>query len=567
MLRKKTEKLGAVLLAVALGATLFAGCGKKEESKAPAARGEDQVIRYNLGAEPKTIDPALNDAVDGATVIQNTFEGLLRLDDKDVPVAGVAEKWEMSTDGLTYTFHLRKDAKWSDGKTVTAQDFEYSWKRALNPETAANYAYYLFVLKNGEAYNSSADPKYTGKKATIDEVGVKAKDESTLVVTLEDPCAYFYALMAFPTFYPVRKDVVEKDPKAWYSKSETAICNGPFKLKSWTPKETITLVPNETYWDTKRVKLAKVEMKMIEAATSSLAAFKTGQLDYIESPPSQEIPNLLADKTAQIVPYLGVYYLNFNMTDKDKASSAEAKKVLSDVRVRKALAYAINRKELVENVTKGGQKPAAAFVPYGIPEDKSGKDFRDYKKEYFNPEGDLTQAKKLLADAGYPDGKGFPKLVYLYNTNEGHQNIAQAIQEMWRKNLGIDITLQNQEWKVFQQTRTDRQYEIARDGWIADYVDPMTFSELITTKSGNNNSGYTSADYDAKIVAAKKEVDPAKRMKSLHEAEDILMNDMPVIPLYFYTNVICVKPYVKDVHKSPLGFVFFDRAYVDKSAK
>lgn len=559
MRRKKAAKLGTVLLSVALSATMFAGCGKTETSKQPASRSADQVVRYNLNAEPKTLDPALNDAVDGATVIQNTFEGLLRLDDNDNPVAGVAEKWEESKDGLTYTFHLRKDAKWSDGKTVLAKDFEYSWKRALNPATAANYAYYLYVLKNGEAYN--------GKKASADDVGVKATDDSTLVVTLENPCAYFYALMAFPTFFPVRQDIVEKDPKAWYTKAETFICNGPFKLQEWKPKDTITFVPNDKYWDTKRVKLAKIEMKMIEAATSSLAAFKTGQLDYIESPPSQEIPTLLADKTAVIVPYLGIYYLDLNVDPKLKTYSPQAYKVLSDVRVRKALALAINRKEIVENVTKAQQKPAGAFTPYGIPEDKSGKDFRDYKKEYYNPESDVAQAKKLLADAGYPDGKGFPKLVYLYNTNEGHQNIAQAVQEMWRKNLGINIDLQNQEWKVFQQTRTDKQFEIARDGWIADYVDPMTFLDLLTSKSGNNNAGYASAAYDAKIAAAKKEVDTTKRMQDLHEAEDVLMNDMPVIPLYFYTNVVCVKSYVKDVHKSPLGFVFFDKAYIDKTSK
>lgn len=544
MQTKKAAKFGAVLLSAALSATMFAGCGKTQTNKTPAARSADQVVRYNLGAEPKTLDPALNDAVDGATVIQNTFEGLMRLDDSDNPVAGVAEKWEESKDGLTYTFHLRKDAKWSDGKAVSAKDFEYSWKRALNPDIAANYAYYLYVLKNGEAYNT--------KKAGVaaDDVGVKATDDSTLVVTLENPCAYFYALMAFPTFFPVRQDVVEKDPKAWYTKADTFICNGPFKLQEWKPKDTITLVPNDKYWDAGRVKLAKVEMKMIDAATSYLAAFKTGQLDYIETPPTQETPSLLADKTATIVPYLGIYYLNFNVSSKLKTYSPQAYKVLSDVRVRKAQ-----------------QKPAGAFTPYGIPEDKSGKDFRDYKKEYYNPEGDVAQAQKLLAEAGYPGGKGFPKLVYLYNTNEGHQNIAQAIQEMWRKNLGINVDLQNQEWKVFQQTRTDKQFEIARDGWIADYVDPMTFLDLLTSNSGNNNCGYASKAYDAKIAAAKKEVDAAKRMQYLHEAEDVLMNDMPVIPIYFYTNVVCVKPYVKNVHKSPLGFVFFDKAYIDKTSK
>jgi oligopeptide transport system substrate-binding protein len=555
MLKGKLAKISTVLLAVTLSASMFAGCGNSSSGGAQKLNAADQVVRYNLGAEPKTIDPALNDAVDGATVVTNCFEGLMRLDSKDQPVAGVAEKYEMTSDGLKYTFHLRKNAVWSDGKPVKAQDFEYAWKRALNPDTAANYAYYMFVLKNGEAYN--------GGKAKAEDVGVKALDDATLEVNLEYPAAYFLSLAAFPTFAPVRQDVVEANKTGWATKPETYICNGPFKLSAWLPKDTLTIVKNDKYWDAGRIKLQKVEMKMIDQETSSLAAFKTGQLDLIDLIPQQELPKLLADGTAKNNPYLGTYYIDLNVSDKLQSQNPAAAKALSDVRVRKALSLALNRKEIVEKVAQGGQLPATAFVPKGIPDGKSGKDFAS--KDYYPAEGDVAQAQKLLADAGYPNGQGFPKLTYLYNTGTGHQNIAQAVQEMWRKNLGINIELQNQEWQVFQKTRTDKQYEIARGGWIADYVDPSTFTDLLTSKSGNNEPGYNSPAYDAKIAAAQKETDVTKRMQLLHDAEDILMNDMPLIPIYFYTNPTCTKPYVIGARKSQLGFVYFDNAYVDKS--
>lgn len=563
MLKSKISKLNAAILTISLTATMFTGCGKSQnKTTTDETTGVTQTIKYNLAAEPKTIDPALNDAVDGGTVICNAFEGLTRLDENEKPVAGVATKWDVSSDGLKYTFHLRKNAKWSDGKGVVAGDFEYAWKRALNPATASDYAYQLFYLKNGENYNSSQSPDYKGPKVTASDVGVKAVDDYTLEVNLEYPTAYFLSLMAFPTYAPVRKDVIEKNPTDWALKPETYVCNGPFKMKEWKPKDSLNFVKNNNYWNAKKIKLQNIEYKMIEQSTSALAGFKTGSLDFIESPPAPEIPGLLKSGTAKTVPYLGTYYLEFNLDPKAASVNAAAAKALSDVKVRKALTLAIDRKAITQNVTKAGEVPAASFVPKGIPEGTSGKDFAS--KEYFKPGGDVAQAKKLLAEAGYPDGKGFPSMVYLYNTNEGHQNIAQAIQEMWRKNLNINVELQNQEWKVFQKTRTSKNYLIARGGWIADYTDPMTFLDLFTSKSGNNDPGYKNPKYDAAIDAAKKETNSTKRMTIMHQAEDMLMADMPVDPIYYYTNVVCIKNYVKGVHKSPLGFVIFDNAYVTK---
>ncbi|MCY6482785.1 peptide ABC transporter substrate-binding protein [Clostridium aestuarii] len=546
MLKRKLARGGAIALTLAISVSLFAGCAGKEKGAT-----SEQVIKFNINSEPKTIDPALNTGVNGGTIIVNSFEGLTRLDKNDKAIPGVAEKWDISENGLTYTFHLRKDAKWSDEKDVKAQDFEYAWKRALKPETASEYAYQMYYLKNGEKYNAG--------NASADDVGVKAKDDYTLEVTLENPTAYFLPLLAFPTYAPVREDMVSKDPQGWARKPETYISNGAFKMKEWKPKDTITFVKNDQYWNKDSIKLEKIEYKMIENETSALAAFKAGQLDYIKQPPAQEIPKLLEDGIAKIYPNLGTYFYCLNVSDNLENVNPEAK-VLKDTKIRKALALAINRTQIVENVTKGGQLPATSYVPNGIPKE-DGKDFKE--KDYFKAEGDVEEAKKLLAEAGYPDGKGFPTLTIMYNTNEGHQNVAQAVQDMWRKNLGINIELKNQEWKVFQKTRTSKNYEIARHGWVGDYVDPMTFLDMWVTGGGNNDAGYSNPEYDKLIKAAKSEIDAAKRMEYLTKAENILMSEMPIIPIYYYTDVICLNNNIKELQKSPLGFVLFDNTYIE----
>ncbi|WP_291633619.1 peptide ABC transporter substrate-binding protein [Clostridium sp.] len=561
MTKNKFTRISGILLAVTLGATMLSGCSSKPKTD---ATGEvPQVITFNLGAESKTIDPALSTAVDSGTIIGNAFEGLMRLDDNDLPIPGMADKYELSEDGLTYTFHIREGVQWSDGQPVVAGDFEYAWKRVLTPATASEYNYQLFYLKNGQGYNESglaaADKTPGVKPATIDDVGVKATDDSTLVVTLENPTSYFLSLMAFQTYMPVRKDVADTDP-AWATKPETYITNGAFKLKEWLPKDVMTFVKNDKYWDVSNIKLDTINYKMLENETAALSAFKAGQMDMLRTPPASEIPGLIKDGFCQITPNLGTYYYAANLTPRAFDVNPEAAKALQNVKVRKALNLAIDREAIVENVSKGGQIASTSFVPHGMKE-PDGKDFTS--KEYFPAAGDVTQAKALLAEAGYPEGKGFPRITLLYNTLVGHQNIAAAIQDMWKKNLGVDIELQNQEWKVFLKTRNDKQYELARDGWLGDYTDPMTFLDLFASGSGNNDPGYDNPEYDAKILAAKKELDPAKRMTILHEAEDILMENMVIIPIYEYTNTIVIKPNIKGTRTSPLGQTWFQKAYVE----
>lgn len=520
------------------------------------------LVRYNLGADPKTLDPALNTAVDGATVLSNLYEGLMRTDENEMPIPGMAESYEMSEDKLVYTFKLR-DAKWSDGQAVKAQDFAYAWLRALDPNTlptASEYAYQLFYIKNAAKFNAGDVAK--------EEVGIEVVDEKTLKVTLEAPVAYFLSLMAFPTYFPVRQDLVEKDVNLWWANKATHVSNGPFKFESHAPKAKLVLVKNENYYDAARVKLNTIEMSLTDDAQTYLASFKKGELDMIENPPPQDIPQLLQEGSAKVLPYLGTYFYVINMRPELKDKNPEVFEALSKPEVRRALALAINKKDIVEKVTLGQQIPAWSYVPMGI-KDHEGNNFAEHKKYLEKDEGDVAAAKELLSKAGYPNGQGFPKITLKYNNGTGHQNIAVAVQAMWKQNLGIDIQLANEEWAVFQTNRINGEFEIARHGWIADYNDPMTFLDMWVSGEGagvwgNNDAHYSNPAYDKLIADAKVELDPAKRTQMLHDAEALLMEDLPILPVYFYTNVVAYRDYVKDVRKSPLGFLFFDKAFIQE---
>jgi len=535
----------ALLLVLVLVVGAFAGCaqqapapeepaGEQPQEEQPPAEETEQVLRWNLGSEPKTIDPQLNSANDGGNVITNTFEGLVReINGETVPA--MAESWEVSDDGLTYTFHLR-DANWSDGKPVTAHDFEFAWKRALDPEVASEYAFQLFYIKGGQDY-------YEGK-GSRDDVAVKAIDDKTLEVTLVAPTAYFIDLTAFYTYMPTREDVVDNDG-VWARTPEKAICNGPFKLAEYKPGDQLVLVKNEEYWNADNVKLDKIIGTMIVDQSTMLTAYEADELDIIDDVPQQEIPRLQAeDPTFRIYPLLGTYYYIFNVN----------KDPVDDVRVRKALTLAIDRKAIVEQVAKGGQMPATGFVPPGLL-DADGREFREVAGDYgIDPNAaKVEEAQALLAEAGYPNGEGFPTVELLYNTSEGHKAIAEAIQEMWKQNLNIDVTLANQEWAVFQDTRHQGNFTIARGGWLGDYTDPMTFLDMWTTYSGNNDAQWKVEEYDELIEAAKT-LTGSERFEKLYEAEKMMMDrDMIVAPIYYYTDIIMVKERVKGFYRTILG--------------
>ncbi|MCL6450825.1 MAG: peptide ABC transporter substrate-binding protein [Acetobacteraceae bacterium] len=531
------RKVLAFGLVIALIATLGLACAKK----GPKAAAE-QVLRYNLGTEPETLDPAKMTGIPEFTALMQFMEGLTRIGTNGNPEPGIAKSWEISPDGTKYTFHLR-DAVWTSGEPVTAYDFEFAWKRALDPATAADYAYQLYYIKGGQAFNEG--------KGTADEVGVKAKDAKTLEVTLEAPTPYFLSLTAFQTYMPLPKSLVESNPD-WWTKPETMACNGPFKVTVWDHHSKLEYAKNDKYWDAKSVKLSKLIYYMIEESSTELTMFETGEIDFADNPPLPDIDRLKAEGKLKISTLLGTYYYLF-----------QCQKVpINDARVRKALTYAIDRQSLVTNVTKGGQVPATAFVPPQVPDAKPGKDFRTVGGEYFK-DNDVATAQKLLAEAGYPGGANFPPVEILYNTSEAHKAIAEAIQEMWKKSLGITgVTLTNQEWGVYLATRDQGTYQIARAGWLGDYLDPMTFLDMWVTGGGNNNTFWGDAEYDRLVEEAKKTLNNEERFAKMHKIEDILFRDNPIAPIYYYVDLWLCKDYVQGIYKSPLGPTDFKWAWI-----
>ena len=544
MKSNKLRKVCAVALTLALGASIFTGCGNSD-SKEDTGRK----LIYNLGADPETIDPTLNTASDSGSIIDNAFEGLMKLDENEKAVPGVAEKMEVSEDNLVYTFTLREDAKWSDGEPVTAKNFEYSWIRAISKETAAEYNYQLFYIKNAEKF-------YNGE-ATREEVGIEVIDDNTLKVTLEAPTAYFPELTSFTTYMPLREDVVSADPEGWATNPETYVSNGAFKLVQWDLKDQLVFEKNEHYWNADEVKIPGIVWKLVTDQNTAYASLKAGDFDAVHSVPIAEIENGQSEGLVTIYPNLGTYMLVLNVGKQDTLDE-DVKKALSNSKVRKALALAINREAITTNVTKGGQIPAYSFVPEGIP-NANGQDFAD-RKYYDANSANIEEAKKLLAEAGYPNGEGLPTLEFMYNTEGDHKLIAQAIQQDWAQ-IGVNVELTNQEWKVFLNTRQEGGYEIARHGWLGDYVDPMTFLDLWVTGGGNNDAGYSNSEYDKLVSDAKVEEDADKRWELMKKAEDILMEDMPIIPIYYYTQVKAANKDVQGIRVSSLGHVYLQDAY------
>jgi len=537
----------ALMLVIMLSITMLSGCGNdsNKPSDNSATPGEKMMVA-NLKSEPKSIDPAINSATDGSTVIFNIFEGLTRISDDDVPEAGLAETWDVSDDGLKYVFHLRDGLKWSDGTDLTADDIKYGIIRVLDRNTASAYPYHAYCIKNGKAF-------YEGQ-AKAEDVGVKVIDEQTLEIELDYPVPYFMDVLSWHLLLPLKKDIVESDPDGWAQKPETLITNGPFRVAEWKHNEYILLEKNPYYWDKDNVKLDKVKLVMITDENTSLTAFKTGKVDYISNIPPVQLPNLIKSGEAITLNNIGPYFYALNVT----------KKPLDDARVRKALALAVDREAIVKTVTQGGEKPAVAFIPYGLPGVAEGKDFRDEGKKYLDPKGNVEEAKRLLAEAGYPDGKGFPELSLTYNTSDEHKAVAEAVQAMWKKNLGIDVGLTNQEWKVFLDTRKQGDFQMARHGYFADFYDPGSLFDLWVTGSPNNDAKYSNPEYDRLVEAASKEQDPAKRAQYYHDAEDILMEDMPIIPMHYYSQNYMLQPHIKNMHVSPLGWEFFRSVDIEK---
>ena len=548
------KKFSLRLLAIMLGfVMLLSACGNGGQNQGTGQAGngnaasneeagrEDGVFDLNIASEPESIDPALNSAVDGAIMISHLFESLIRWDDDGngnaVLKPGIAESWDVSDDGLTWTFHLR-DAKWSDGKPIVAEDFVYAWNRLVNPDTGADYEYMLDMVKG-----------YEEKKLEI-----SAPDEKTFVVNLSVKCPYFEEICAFPAVMPVRKDAVE-GTENWTNSPDTLIANGPYVLKEWKHNQVIEMEKNPEYYDADSVKAEKLAFHLQDDQNAIYASYRSGDLDFINSVPQEEVQKLLDTKELKVLPQVGTYYVVFNVE----------KEPFNDARVRKAFSLVIDRDFIVRQVTGQGQEPASGYVPSGVydVDGAEGDDFRTVGGDYYSIKVDdyeknVDEAKKLMEEAGYKDGEGFPQVEYLYNTNEGHKAIAEALQNMWQEKLGVQVTLQNQDWNVFLTERKQGNFNIARSGWIADYNDPMSFIDMWMTGGGNNDAQYKNPKYDEIVKAAKATSDQAERMENMHKAEDILVGeDAVVAPIYFYNNSHMMKPNIDGLYYTPLGYYFF----------
>ena len=493
-----------VLLSALTAATLFV---------ASSAAQAEMVLNRGNGAEPETLDPAKSTGVTESNIQYELLEGLTTYAEDGQVIPGVAEKWEASDDGKTYTFHLR-DSKWSNGDPVTAQDFVYSWQRLVDPATASDYAPIASVITNAEKINK-------GEEKDLSKLGAVAVDDKTLKVTLEKSAPYFLALIRHSSFLPVHKATIDKFGTDW-TKPGNFVGNGAFTLSEWTPQSSLTVVKNANYYDAANVKLDKIVYYPTEDISEEFKRFRNNELDVTYEVPSDQVKFIEANMKDEYEakPYLGTYYYVVNLTREPLGKRKD---------LREALALGIDREAIADKVTQGSFLPGYSWVPPGVPDYPSHfLSFKDMPKEQR-----IAKAKELMAKAGYGPDKPL-KLEILYNTSENHKKIAIAIQNMW-KQIGVDATLNNQEWQVYLDTRDNKQYDVSRAAWIADYVDPVTFLDLFLSDAGvRNDAGYNNPEFDSLVKESFNISDPKERLATLAKAEEIFLNDLPLIPILYY---------------------------------
>jgi oligopeptide transport system substrate-binding protein len=591
-------------VALALTVGLGAGCQRSVDGYygTVTPRHPPNEVWVNNSSEPEYIDPGKCADSAGSTIIVNIFAALTQPHPKTLePMPDIARSWKISDQGRTYTFYLRP-SRWSDGRAVTAHDFEYSWKRVLDPATASKYASFLYPLENGEAFGRRAlwitglDPAVTAarimgsvaaispveqvkvmpergwafvwlkappasavvardrviaalngrplggaggdkpltfKVADQSVVGARALDDLTLEVRLENPVPYFLHLVMFYTAMPVPRHVLERlvsqgqNPDLW-TRPEHIVSNGPYVLKEWKFRQYMILEKNPNYWDSANIRINKVRLASVNDENTTLNLYKTGEIDYIgnnSTLPTELIDYLKPFRDYHTNAYLAVYYYWINTKVPP----------LTDPRVRRALGLAIDRTAIVKFIMRGGQIPWANLVPEGL------AGYQGPRSPLFDPD----KARALLREAGYNEQHPFPKVHLIYNTAEGHRLIAQAVQEMWKKNLGVEIDIENQEWKVYLKKQTAMDFQISRGAWIGDYPDPFTFLELLSGISGNNHSNWQHPEYERLLAESNRTLDPAARLGLMRKAEEIMLAEMPMIPLYVYTRNDLSKPYLR----------------------
>lgn len=529
------KKLSLLVSGIALAGLLVSCNGKK------AADSSLKVLHVQVGPSPETIDPALNSAVDGGNMLIHAFEGLVKFDRGNNIVAGVAEKWETSEDGLTWTFHLRPDLKWSDGSSLTADDFVYSWRRVADPVTAAPYGYDLLSVVKGYDEAAAGD---------VEKLAVSAPDASTFVVELSTPCIYFDKIAAFSVLVPVQKATIEKFGDSWATKAESYVSDGPYYMTEFTDGAQIVFTKNPYYWDSANITFDQIVWHLIEDANTSYTAYNQGELQLIKDVPTEEIPSLRGNSEFNMAPIMGTYYVTFNTK----------KAPFDDARVREALSLAIDRKHVADVIMQGTYSPAKNFVGPGVSDAAAGSSFEAVTTATYgdhfstdNYAADLEKAKKLLADAGYPEGKGFPQFEYLTNDSGYHKSVAEYLQAAWAE-LGLTMTVNIQEWKTVTADRRSGNFDLARNGWVYDWDDPSNMINLLETNNGNNDGKYSSKEFDSLVDQARNATDVAVHYDLLHKAEQVLLNDAAMAPVAYYNEFWLQKSNLKGTWHSPYGY-------------
>ena len=567
----KMRNIAAAAMAGALAVSL-AACGSSASTGAANATGEaadaaeagSNGFTVQLGPNPETLDPALNAAVDGGNTLITIEEPLLIIDENNEVKPGQAESYEVSDDGLTWTFHMRDGLKWSDGSDLTAADFEYSFKRLASPDTAAPYAETVVGMIDGyqdaignpdEDGNTTTDPDW-------DALNVHAsEDGKTLTVQLSYPCSYFDKLASFVATSPVQQATVEANGDAWCTEPDTYVCNGPYMITEWTPSERIVLSKNPYYvggWDSSKIVSDTITLLLLEDSSASYAAYNSGEAQLVKDVPTDEIPSLTRAEDGgdfYLDEIMGTYYISLN----------DQEEPFTDVRVRKALSLAIDRDYVANTIMQGIYTPATALVGPGIV-DENGyfMDNANGGEPYISDDyaANLEEAKSLLAEAGYPDGEGFPTITYSANDAGYHVPVAEYVQQAWGE-LGITMNIDKVEWASFLPLRRAGDYDVSRNGWSMDYNDPSNMLELFTTNNGNNDGKYANPEFD-QVIEDSRVADKTTHFEKLHEAEDILMNDAACIPVAYYNDFWLQSPSLKGTWHSPYGYWYLQYGYIEE---
>ncbi len=545
MITQKLKLPGLHTLLSLLVLVLLTGCTGGESNITIGNR--EGIFHYGNGSEPQGLDPHVVTGVPENNILRALFEGLAVKNPYTLESEpGVAQSWDISDDGKVITFHINPKARWSNGDAMTAHDYVWSWQRALHPAMGNAYAYMLYPITGAEAFA-------TGEVTDFSKVGVKALDELTLQVTLNAATPYFIQLMDHYSTFAVHRPTIEKFGKATdrftkWTRAANMVSNGAFKLSEWKLNRRITVTKSDTYWDRDKMKLNGIVFHPIENQVSEERMFRVGQLHRTGGIPLEKIPVYQAMKNTPLLmaPYLGTYYYLFNID----------KPPVDDVRVRKALAMTVDRDKLINTVLQKTNVPAYSITPPGTLGYQPPKVF-----SY-----DVEAARELLAQAGYPNGENWPGMELLYNTSEGHRKIAVALQQMWKEALNIDITLSNQEWKVYLDTMSQMEFQIARRGWIGDYVDPNNFLDMFLTGGGNNNTGFGEPLYDEMIQQLAPNAKSRKeRYRIFYAAETMLMEQMPILPIYTYTSKCLIHPSVKGMPSNLMDAFNYKYVWLDEN--